>query len=324
MIADSTITNVKMGIDIGGTFNTIKGNRIQNFTIDGMRALGNDILIENNYISDNYNIDDNHDDGIQSFTYADPIARVTVRGNKIVETTDPNRPFKGSLQGIGCFDGMFEDWLIENNVVVVNQYHGIALYGAINCKIINNTVLDQKPDQTPASTWITIEPHKKYANELDPDLKAYYQGRDNLVRNNLASFIIDSPRAGTFDNNKALASIDFAIYFVNYPFDLHLKAGSPAIDAGTNTGASTFDADGVARPVDGDGNGSSIVDWGAYEYVGTWRGAPRSGNFVEISAKFGWVAIENDPWIWSYTLSNWIYLGPSWTATNLGWTYIKR
>ena len=44
-----------------------------------------------------------------------------------------------------------------------------------------------------------------------------------------------------------------------------LLAGSPAIDRGNNTGAPATDQRGVARPRDGDGNGSLVVDIGAFE-----------------------------------------------------------
>jgi hypothetical protein len=44
-----------------------------------------------------------------------------------------------------------------------------------------------------------------------------------------------------------------------------LLAGSPAIDQGDNNGAPTTDQRGVSRPRDGDGNGSRIVDIGAFE-----------------------------------------------------------
>ncbi|MGZ4659474.1 MAG: choice-of-anchor Q domain-containing protein [Blastococcus sp.] len=45
-------------------------------------------------------------------------------------------------------------------------------------------------------------------------------------------------------------------------FDLHLVAGSPAIDSGNNgaSGEPATDADGIARPVNG------TVDRGAYEF----------------------------------------------------------
>ena len=48
-----------------------------------------------------------------------------------------------------------------------------------------------------------------------------------------------------------------------------LGAGSAAIDAGDNSNAAipTADLDGSARLVDGDGNGSTVVDMGAYEFL---------------------------------------------------------
>lgn len=44
-----------------------------------------------------------------------------------------------------------------------------------------------------------------------------------------------------------------------------LRPRSPAIDAGNNTGAPTTDQRGVARPKDGDGDGTRLVDIGAFE-----------------------------------------------------------
>lgn len=47
-------------------------------------------------------------------------------------------------------------------------------------------------------------------------------------------------------------------------FDYHLKADSPCIDSGTNTGALTTDLEGTARPING--GHSLTVDMGAYEF----------------------------------------------------------
>jgi parallel beta-helix repeat protein len=47
--------------------------------------------------------------------------------------------------------------------------------------------------------------------------------------------------------------------FVNAGSDFHLQPGSPAIDAGTNSGAPTVDIEGTPRPLNG-------VDMGAYEF----------------------------------------------------------
>ncbi len=49
--------------------------------------------------------------------------------------------------------------------------------------------------------------------------------------------------------------------------DTHaLLAGSPAIDAGSNVGCPATDQRGVARPFDGNGDGTPVCDIGAYEY----------------------------------------------------------
>jgi hypothetical protein len=52
------------------------------------------------------------------------------------------------------------------------------------------------------------------------------------------------------------------------PNNLHLLADSPCVDAGTNTNSPTTDKDGNKRPYDGNADGRSTCDIGAYEYVG--------------------------------------------------------
>ena len=47
--------------------------------------------------------------------------------------------------------------------------------------------------------------------------------------------------------------------------DYRLAPGSPSIDAGTNGNAPATDLDGHIRPIDGDGDGTAVVDMGAFE-----------------------------------------------------------
>ena len=51
--------------------------------------------------------------------------------------------------------------------------------------------------------------------------------------------------------------------------DYHLQQGSPSIDAGDNQALILLDKDldGGLRVLDGDGNGSAIVDMGGYEFL---------------------------------------------------------
>ncbi|MBI5612526.1 MAG: choice-of-anchor D domain-containing protein, partial [Gammaproteobacteria bacterium] len=64
-----------------------------------------------------------------------------------------------------------------------------------------------------------------------------------------------------------------------------LPFGSPAVDAGNNTGCPTTDQRGVARPADGDGNATATCDIGAYELL-----IPNI-NVIPLPVSFGNVTI---------------------------------
>ncbi|HSM13306.1 MAG TPA: choice-of-anchor Q domain-containing protein, partial [Thermoanaerobaculia bacterium] len=169
---------------------------------------------------------------------------VVLRGNVIVNNEDPDHPLRSTLQGIGCFDGLFVDWIVENNVVVTDHWHGISLYGAIGGRVVNNTVLDLN-GASPGPPWIMLNSHGGTPSQ------------NVVVRNNLATDFAISGTGIVQDHN--LEIVDPAALFVAPPFDVHLKAGSSAIDAGSPALAPPFDAERVARPQGGG------VDLGAYE-----------------------------------------------------------
>jgi parallel beta-helix repeat protein len=250
--------NVKHGIlvEMTGEHNLVDGNIVENFAADGMRGIGSYNTFQYNTVKNCYDVDDNHDDGFQSYSRSsDGVGKTTVygivlRGNTIINYTDPNQKFRGSLQGIGCFDGMFEDWIIENNVVIVDTWHGISLYGARNCKIVNNTVID--PNETsPGPPWIKITAHKNGTKSTN-----------NIIKNNLTTSMANDADIGDVAYNWSILFNAYDNYFTDYrQADLSLKEDARPINRGTDEDAATHDILGTPRP-QGDG-----YDLGAYEYI---------------------------------------------------------
>jgi len=253
-IRNNTLENVNFGINVGASYSLIKGNTVKNFSGDGMRGLGDYTVFEGNTIKNCYDVNANHDDGFQSWTKGSDgkvgtgtVTGVVLRGNLFINYEDPNQPLRGTLQGIGMFDGTFVDWVIENNVIITDHWHGISLYGAKNCRVVNNTVID--PNTTsPGPPWIKITNHK---DGTPPS--------GCLVRNNLATAFTSASTGVTEDHNIKVTS--YADHFVDAAgYDLHLIPGSSALNSGAAQDAPSADYDGVARP---QGSG---VDVGAFEW----------------------------------------------------------
>lgn len=95
---------------------------------------------------------------------------------------------------------------------------------------------------------------------------AFLSQGNNLfgVLDGSSSGLGSNDRAGTATN--PLDPLLGALAFNGGPTQTHaLQAGSPAIDRGNNSGSPATDQRGLARVKDGDGNGSLIVDIGAFE-----------------------------------------------------------
>jgi parallel beta-helix repeat protein len=251
-IRDNRLRNVDFGIGVTAGDSLITGNLVENFAGDGIDGLGNRCTFEYNTVKNCYKVNANHDDGFQSWSTGPggvgtgEVVGVVLRGNTIINYVDPNQPYRGTLQGIGCFDGTYVDWVIENNVVITDHWHGITLGGARNCLVINNTVLDQNRAR-PGPPWICVDKHKNGTPPVNC-----------VVRNNLATDFRDAPDVRE-ENNLRIENP--AAFFVDADhFDLHLLPGAPAIDAGSSLDAPQLDRDRIPRPQGGG------IDIGAYEW----------------------------------------------------------
>lgn len=249
IVRNNLIKNVAFAIGSGSQRALISGNVIDGFRGDGMRGFGAYAVFENNEVRNCFQVDDNHMDGFQSWTFGAPVTGITLRGNRFFESknkSNPNIPCQ--MQAIGLFDGFYANWVIENNLIVVDHWHGITLMGATNCKVVNNTVVDRvKAGGNDPVPWIDIANHK--------DGRA---STGNIVANNIAATI--NGVSGTELRNNHVLRDPLAVFVNAAEGDFHLKTGSPAIDMGYGPYAPATDILGVSR------SRGAGVDIGAFEF----------------------------------------------------------
>ena len=225
-IRNCRLRNVNFGISVSAADSMIEGNTVENFSGDGLRGLGDDTTFQYNTIKNCYDVNRNHDDGFQSWSRGKDgrvgtgeVRGIVLRGNTIVNYEDPEQPHRGALQGIGCFDGTFVDWLVENNVIITDHYHGITLGGARNCRVVNNTVIDCREGR-PGPPWIRVDNHKNGT-----------PSRGCLVRNNLTTSL--HVGAGVQADHNLIIQDPRTLFVDVAARDLRLRRDCPAIDAGS-------------------------------------------------------------------------------------------
>ncbi len=169
---ENRLRAVWFGITSSGDGVRILGNRVEGFAMDGLRALGDGALVEGNLVADAVRVNDNHDDAFQSWSLhpdtslpmSDRVGRgvqrgLTLRRNIVVSwlNPEPSPLYSSALQGFGLFSGIYEDLVIENNLIVVDHWNGIAVNGTVRGRIVHNTVVRRDP-ATRRRPWIRVGP----------------------------------------------------------------------------------------------------------------------------------------------------------------------
>jgi hypothetical protein len=209
--------------------------------------------------------------------------------------------------GVGIVNDSTSTFL--NNVFVGNHASGAGggIYssvpgGARGPYIINNTFADNfssagsaiYSDGFDSSSVFENNIMVAYSNQTALYLGTFFDVPQPQMTNN----DIISPLGKAFDGrgpNPVGTNGNFSLtpgFLDPEVLDYRLRANSPAIDAGSNDGATTNDLDGVARPFDGDGNGIPVADAGAYEWIPHPPAAPLnlSGYSVDLQSFLAWRA----------------------------------
>lgn len=209
-IINNMLLNTKFGITMGAESGTVNGNVVSNFSADGIRVGANNTVIQFNVIKNNYNVDGNHDDGIQGYGggHGDSIIN-----NIVIEKEDPFLKHTGPLQGIVYFDGLLTNISIIGNTVDVSKYHGISLYDTELSLIADNVVYTSEPSDEKKS-WIMIGSKGKIGSK-----------NNILISNKADSFNLTADNDGFGSNNENASKSDYSAKFFDILSKIHKRYG---------------------------------------------------------------------------------------------------
>jgi parallel beta-helix repeat protein len=125
------------GIQLKGVLNIVDNNFIKNFPTDGCGIWADGNIFSNNWIEGSHLVNINHNDLIQ----CGASNNWKILNNTFISYYSGMSFISRTTQGIGCFDGWYNNCEISGNRVKVDHPIGIWMQGANNCKISNNEVM---------------------------------------------------------------------------------------------------------------------------------------------------------------------------------------
>jgi parallel beta-helix repeat protein len=318
-ITNNTITNNGgcdgLGIGVGFGSPVIQKNLISNNVRSGcsggiggggisIRGASSPQIIENTIENNSLDADGA---GISLFAAGTPLIRGnTIRGN----TTGAN--------GGGIVMGNQSDADITGNIITNNTASsGGGIYwlvpsGARGPFVVNNTIVANNATLSGSEIFADgFDAQAQVVNNLiigRAGQTAFFCGNFNDLNPPVIRFNDVFNPSGTAyggvctDQTGVAGNISSDPLFVNSAGgDLHLQAGSPAIDAGDNNSPNLApkDFDGSSRVIDGNGDCVASVDIGAYERFGATALVLSSGSLA-----FGSQPINNASVSQTITLTN--------------------
>jgi fibronectin type III domain protein/parallel beta helix pectate lyase-like protein/IPT/TIG domain-containing protein len=289
------------GIEARFSGATIRGNTISNNFQSGCSGGGGggvsiggsgSVQVIGNLISGNSH--GSSGGGIDLFAAGTP----TISGNII----SGNTAGTGSGGGIDLVNT--SNALIVNNVIAGNSAaKGGAIYWGVPINepgptVMNNTIVNNTAASGSALFAAGFDAASQFVNNIVTGsgtllyCEGMYDGAPPVIAFNDVFNVSSGTKYGGIctDQTGLNGNISADPRFANPLADLHVLACSPAIDAGTNTGAPTIDIDGDQRPLDGNGDGAATVDIGAYEIGASVPDPPTAVSAIahDSSATVSW------------------------------------
>lgn len=189
----------------------------------------------------------------------------------ITRTTFSGEHANGSPEGGGCLAN-FATLVVTNSTFSYCQTtgEGGGLYNANQATITNSTFSENAAalggggifNVMPLTLTNTIIGNSGGGSDCW-DTSFAVTGQNNLIESNIDTCgLIPGSNGNLIGYDPLLGPLDYSGKLV-YP----LLPGSPAIDAGDNAQCPATDERGFPRPQDGNGDGNSVCDIGAYEFL---------------------------------------------------------